>query len=718
MDLSNLVDFVHGQMASWMGISRYPRVVNFPITDNCNSKCVMCNVWKEKVENELSPVQIRHILSRKEFSKVRHLGISGGEPTLREDLQECVLAIVESLKSLKTISITSHGFHSKKWAILLPRLKEICESKKVTLNINISVDGIGRNHEKIRRVKNGWQQVESTIGFVKENGLKLQLQSTISKGNLYSVNEIAWYAKRINVEVVFRMAVNIRRLYNEKIISSEALDFEERGFLADFFASDLLRSIKTSRGRRMYYRFMSDELQNPIVSRGNMPCVFQNEGVLIDSFGKLSPCSVTNLDFLEDAMTIDFISDQVTLIRKTLIDTTCNGCVHDQSGRWSIWQLIWSEVSHNSLIKKLLSATKLILDLVRIRFVNTSVKSEKILIIGAYGGEHVGDSAILGGVISRINNQYGQIKYDVLSTRVSRTSFWVKTLTFASQIKVISLKECLDVKYKAVVYAGGPIMEDLRLLWLSTLISKKIASGSDFVIEGCGWGPFKTAMGRTIANRMVKKASRITLRDNFPDFKYSHFVEQDPAFDYLMKVDKTIEGISPNRISELVDDIFTDDRKIVAINLRPIWNKFTARETIDSKFMTRLLDDIVNVIPMEHRIFYVPFNPDHCGFSDLDIVYDWQNNFISQRDVIIIKEEFATQDMIRLMKKVDYLIAMRFHACIFGSELGARVFGLDYDLTKSKGKVQGLFDQKRIDGCCSFVDPGLTEEIKKFFISE
>ena len=45
------------------------------------------------------------------------------------------------------------------------------------------------------------------------------------------------------------------------------------------------------------------------------------------------------------------------------------------------------------------------------------MKSNKVLIVGAYGGEHVGDSAILGGVISELNKKYGHAEYDVLSTR-------------------------------------------------------------------------------------------------------------------------------------------------------------------------------------------------------------------------------------------------------------------------------------------------------------
>lgn len=716
MDVRDLIDYFLGRLMTRTGFSRYPRVINFPITDNCNSKCVMCNVWKEKAENELTPNKIAEILGRSEFSKVRHLGISGGEPTLREDLVQCVQVILESLNNLKSLSITSHGFHSKKWSQILPLIKELCVQRGVSLSVNISVDGIGLNHEKIRRIKNGWKQVEATIEVVKTNNVKLQLQSTISKGNLYSVNEIAWYAKRKNIEVIFRMAVNIRRLYNGDIISNESLDYEERGFLADFFGSKLLKSINTSRGRKMYYWFMARELQKAKLSRGDMPCIFQNEGVLIDSFGKLSPCSVTNLDFPEDALNIDFKSNNVKKVRKTLVDTTCEGCVHDQSGRWSLLQLISFEFSNFNIIQKFVAVSDLTSDLLKIRFQRPRVKSNKVLIVGAYGGEHVGDSAILGGVISRLNKKYGHAEYDVLSTRVSRTRFWTKTLAYADQISVVNLNDCLQFRYKSVVYAGGPIMEDpIRLFKLLTLVNRKHYYGSDFIIEGCGWGPFKTKLGRNIANTLVKKSSSITLRDEFPDFNLPHAVKQDPAFDYLNEVNKTRDGLYQKRLSEIFDDLSHTNHRTVAINLRPMWSKFIDGEAITPEFMINLLNDIINSIPKDYHIVYIPFNTDHYGFSDLDIVYRWQNDIHNEREIIIIKEEFATQDMIKLMSRIDYLIAMRFHACIFGSELGAKVFGLDYDLTPAKGKVQGLFDQKRIHACCSFIDTRVKDEIKDFF---
>ena len=54
-----------------------PYVINFPITDNCDSQCVMCNVCKDKVENELSASEIAEIFQDTLYKEVKHIGISG-----------------------------------------------------------------------------------------------------------------------------------------------------------------------------------------------------------------------------------------------------------------------------------------------------------------------------------------------------------------------------------------------------------------------------------------------------------------------------------------------------------------------------------------------------------------------------------------------------------------------------------------------------------------
>ncbi|HEX2698123.1 MAG TPA: radical SAM protein, partial [Anaerolineales bacterium] len=72
------------------GKTGLPVVLNLPITDNCNSRCVMCDVWKNKSSGELSAEELGRILCDPLFKHIEHVGVSGGEPTLRADLVQLV----------------------------------------------------------------------------------------------------------------------------------------------------------------------------------------------------------------------------------------------------------------------------------------------------------------------------------------------------------------------------------------------------------------------------------------------------------------------------------------------------------------------------------------------------------------------------------------------------------------------------------------------------
>ena len=306
-------------------ITRRPRLINFPITDNCSSKCTMCNVWESKVKDEITPLEIKRLLSNTLFKKVKHLGISGGEPSLRHDLVECIKAIIESLVSLQSISITSHGFHPKKWERALPEIKKLCSDLRVNFSLNISVDGVGEGHEEIRRIKGGWEKLYDTIILAKTLEIPIQLQTTVSKTNVFFVNEVQWFANKMNVEVIFRKAIEINRLYNKNIINTFEINTFESSFLADFLSSSFVLKSTRRLSRALYYKSISQYLIKG--GERKMPCSFQNEGILIDSFGKFYPCSIAKEKLIKDSTKIEkeYFGKYAKQIRKKLRKEICPG---------------------------------------------------------------------------------------------------------------------------------------------------------------------------------------------------------------------------------------------------------------------------------------------------------------------------------------------------------------------------------------------------------
>ncbi len=75
------------------------------VTYKCNSKCVMCDIWKKPACKEIEPR-----LYAKLPGSLKYINISGGEPFLRKNLPE-VIAVLSATCNEPRIGI------STKWSI-------------------------------------------------------------------------------------------------------------------------------------------------------------------------------------------------------------------------------------------------------------------------------------------------------------------------------------------------------------------------------------------------------------------------------------------------------------------------------------------------------------------------------------------------------------------------------------------------------------------------
>ncbi len=170
-------------------------------------------------------------------------------------------------------------------------------------------------------------------------------------------------------------------------------------------------------------------------------------------------------------------------------------------------------------------------------------KARTAVVIGAYGGEHVGDAAILGGVLHRIHEQHEIQHVCVLSTRPDRTRRWCEDLDVPVLVEVAAYEQpYVDRAIERtgwVVYGGGPVMDMPPLLlkhWDTVLRAKR--AGARFVMEGVGVGPFHRRTGRWLADQLLARAEQITVRSErsaemLGELRERASVAQDPAFDYL-----------------------------------------------------------------------------------------------------------------------------------------------------------------------------------------
>lgn len=138
-----------GRMHSYLRIS---------LTERCNLRCQYC-MPAEGVEltpnpQLLSQAEIVHLANLFVTSGVNKIRLTGGEPTIRKDIEEICLQL-SNLKGLKTLAMTTNGIAL---ARKLPRLKECGLT-----SINISLDTLVPAKFEFLTRRKGHEKVMNSI---------------------------------------------------------------------------------------------------------------------------------------------------------------------------------------------------------------------------------------------------------------------------------------------------------------------------------------------------------------------------------------------------------------------------------------------------------------------------------------------------------------------------------------------------------------------------
>ena len=120
------------------------------LTYRCNSRCSMCHIWQNPTspEDEISLGTLDKIPSN-----IDYLNLTGGEPTLREDLE----AIVDlPYPRAMTLEISSNGSRPERLEPTIGRYPDV--------KIRFSLDGIGERNHWIRGELGGFERKRKATG--------------------------------------------------------------------------------------------------------------------------------------------------------------------------------------------------------------------------------------------------------------------------------------------------------------------------------------------------------------------------------------------------------------------------------------------------------------------------------------------------------------------------------------------------------------------------
>jgi len=161
----------------------------FSLTYNCNSDCSTCRITSRKAI-DLTFLEYKKIFNN--LGKSPYWAtFSGGEPFLRKDIVKIITTFYDICKP-KVINIPTNGLLIEK---IVRNVKHICEKcPNSQIIINLSIDAIGEQHDRIRNVDDNYTNVINTFKKLKKlenKNLSVGIHTVISKFNVDNFASIA-----------------------------------------------------------------------------------------------------------------------------------------------------------------------------------------------------------------------------------------------------------------------------------------------------------------------------------------------------------------------------------------------------------------------------------------------------------------------------------------------------------------------------------------------
>lgn len=301
---------------------------------------------------------------------------------------------------------------------------------------------------------------------------------------------------------------------------------------------------------------------------------------------------------------------------------------------------------------------------------------KSILLSGYYGFDNSGDDAILKAIVTDLRKENPKLDIVVLSNNPNKTEkmYSVKAINrfkFSELIKGIRKTDLL-------ISGGGSLLQDVTstrslLYYLAVMTLAKLFR-KPVMVYANGIGPIDKSGNRFLTKTVLNHVNLITLRDEDSksylekmNIKNKNMaVTADPVF--------TLDASPQNLVNDiLIKEGIPKDKKFIGISIRP-WKR--------AENLIQIISKVVDYITKEYNVNVILI-PMHYP-EDLDISNKVLEN-VDKSSCFVIKDQYAVEEIMGIIKELDMIIAMRLHSLIYAATQEIPMVGLVYD-----PKVEGI----------------------------
>jgi len=267
--------------------------LRFTTTWKCNSRCITCAIWKDKNagKNDLSVEEINKFSKSKYFKKTEYITISGGEPTLRDDLVDIISILHRNIPTAR-FSMTTHGMNPDHEEKIFKKI--VKDNPDIIFGlVGLSLNGPPEIHDMTRGIKGSWERTVETYERLK-NIVPCQFSFTFCKENVDYFEWTQEFARKKGTRAYICWTV-----MNERFnITDENLIFWKPGIekILEKYVRTMAPFNDTMFGKVKNLIFLPKNitlgfLYDSAVNRRTMPCFAGRQIVHIDPEGNVYPCN-------------------------------------------------------------------------------------------------------------------------------------------------------------------------------------------------------------------------------------------------------------------------------------------------------------------------------------------------------------------------------------------------------------------------------------------
>jgi polysaccharide pyruvyl transferase WcaK-like protein len=354
--------------------------------------------------------------------------------------------------------------------------------------------------------------------------------------------------------------------------------------------------------------------------------------------------------------------------RRSIVSRHCAGCIHDYHDDWTP-TVAESRHSATAALRRLESP---LVTPTSLRPASPVASPNRVLVLGWYGTETIGDQAILAGLIDEYRRKTPDATFIVPSQYPFYTRVNIERLGLDCRVTSYGDDELTGDLWGCgtVMIGGGPLMDIPQLGWLATIVEHARASGRRTIVEGCGIGPVHLPETGAYIGRIARAANEIRLRDRASakrlralGYEGHVTVIDDPAARWVrsQSIRHYGSGAGP-----------------ICLSARELTHEYPqATSPADATHaIAALLARVSDWFPGRalrlHAMHHFPVGGD-------DRIYARRlARLVGNGRCLVDNTPRTPTETLSIMAEASLVIAMRFHSVVFAHTIGAPMVAIDY----------------------------------------